>query len=76
MLVLSPTLLAYVLAACVIVEPVFAIHGAGDLVAQAASARDAPMLIGAAAITAFIVSVTSSTVDLVNRRLDPRRAVS
>lgn len=72
-LALVPVLLAYLLAASVIVERVFAIEGVGDLLARAAAAGDAPVLIGAAAISAALISLASSAVDLGVAKLDPRR---
>ena len=72
-LALVPALLAYLLAASVVVERVFAIAGIGDLIARAAEAGDAPLLIAAAALSAAIISCASSLVDLIVARLDPRR---
>jgi ABC-type dipeptide/oligopeptide/nickel transport system permease component len=73
LLALVPALLAYLFAALVVVERVFAIEGVGDGIARAAAAGDAPVLVGAAALTAAIISLTSSGMDLLIRRLDPRR---
>ncbi len=72
-LALIPALLAYLLAASVIVERVFAIEGVGDLLARAAAAGDAPVLIAAAAISAAIISLASSGVDALAGKMDPRR---
>lgn len=72
-LALAPALLAYLFAASVVVERVFAIGGVGDLVARAAEAGDAPVLIAVAAVSAALISCASSIVDRVVARLDPRR---
>lgn len=72
-LALIPAMLAYLIAASVIVERVFVIEGVGELVAIAAAAGDAPVLIAVAAVTAALVSASGSLVDATNRYLDPRR---
>ena len=74
-LALIPALLAYLLAASVIVERVFAIEGVGDLLARAAAAGDAPVLIAAAAISAALISLASSGMDVLAGKMDPRREV-
>jgi peptide/nickel transport system permease protein len=73
-LALVPALLAYLLAASIIVERVFAIEGVGDLLARAAAAGDAPVLIAAAAISAALISLASSGVDALAEKIDPRRS--
>lgn len=75
-LALVPPLLAYLFAASVVVERVFAIEGVGDLIARAAAAGDAPVLIAAASLSAALISLMSSGSDALARRLDPRRASS
>jgi ABC-type dipeptide/oligopeptide/nickel transport system permease component len=72
-LALLPPLLAYILAASVVVERVFAIEGVGDLLAWAAQAGDAPVLIAAASLSAAIISLASSATLALIGRLDPRR---
>jgi peptide/nickel transport system permease protein len=72
-LALVPPLLAYVFAASVVVERVFAIDGVGDLIARAAAAGDAPVLIASASISASLISLASSGVDALAMKLDPRR---
>ncbi len=75
-LALVPPLLAYILAASVVVERVFAIKGVGDMLARAAQAGDAPVLIAAAALSAAIISLASSATDALATTLDPRREES
>ncbi len=72
-LALVPPLLAYILAASVVVERVFAIEGLGDLLAWAALAGDAPVLIAAAAMSAAIISLASSAALALVGKIDPRR---
>ena len=75
-LALVPPLLAYLFAASVVIERVFAIEGVGDMIARAAVAGDAPILVAVAALSAALISLTSSAVDILARRLDPRRSVA
>ncbi len=69
---LIPVLLAYLLAATVVVERVFAINGLGQLVARAALLRDIPVLVGVATTSAILIHGTSRLCDWANARLDPR----
>ena len=73
LLTLLPALLAYLVGATVVVEYVFAIHGAGSLVARAALAGDAPVLIAAAVLCAILISLATSAANRLACRLDPRR---
>lgn len=71
---LVPVMLAYLLAASVLVERVFGLHGAGERLAVAAEVGDAPVLIAFAALSGLCIALASSLVDLLIVRLDPRRA--
>jgi len=72
-LALVPVMLAYLLAAAIVVESVFAIDGVGSMVARAAAVGDAPVLIAFASVTSIFMSATSQGVDALVRVLDPRR---
>lgn len=73
LLALLPVMLAYLLAATVVVERVFAIDGLGAHVARAARVGDAPVLIAFASVSAMLVSVATQLSSRVAAIIDPRR---
>ncbi len=73
---LAPVLLAYLLSASLIIERVFALEGAGAMLARAAEVGDVPLLIGFAGLSVAGISLASSAVELFLRALDPRRRES
>ena len=70
---LLPVLVAYLLGASLVVERVFAIHGLGALLADAAAWGDAPIVVGVSALLAFIIALSSAVADAGARAFDPRR---
>lgn len=69
---LAPILVGYGLAAALVVERVFAIRGLGEVVLEAAAVGDAPVVIGAAVVTAVIVAATAALSDAAAAWADPR----
>ncbi|MCP4446706.1 MAG: ABC transporter permease [Myxococcales bacterium] len=72
---LVPVMFAYILAASVVVEQVFAIAGFGSMVARAASIGDAPVLIAFASTSAIAISLATQGMHRLTLRVDPRREV-
>ncbi len=72
-LALLPVLLAYLLAAAVVVERVFAIPGLGSIVASAAQVGDVPVLVAFASLSAILISLSSQCTSALTNYLDPRR---
>ena len=72
---LVPVMLAYLLAASVVVERVFAIDGLGSMIASAAQDGDAPILIAFASLSAMLISATTQGMSLLSGVVDPRREV-
>ncbi len=70
---LVPVMLAYLLAASVVVEQVFAIDGLGSMVAAAANQGDVPVLVAFASLSAIVISATSQSMNIASRLVDPRR---
>ncbi|HLK96445.1 MAG TPA: ABC transporter permease subunit, partial [Hymenobacter sp.] len=65
------------LAGSVVVELVFALPGMGRLLAEAAAARDYPLLLGGALVVALIRQLSLWLADGLYRLADPRiRAVT
>ncbi len=71
---LLPAMLGYLLAACIVVEYVFAIDGVGSLVATAARVGDVPVLVAFASGSGILLSMMSQCMALVVRGIDPRRS--
>ncbi len=70
---LVPLMLAYLLAAAVVVERVFAIDGLGTMVASAANEGDIPILVAFATLSATFISVATQSMNLLSKFVDPRR---
>jgi peptide/nickel transport system permease protein len=64
--------LAALMTGTVFIESIFAIPGLGLYFAQAAAARDMPLLMGATIFFALILMVANLLVDIAYRLLDPR----
>ncbi len=71
---LLPVMVAYLLAASLVVERVFAIEGVGTLLGRAALLGDSPVIVAVASATVALVHLASLGCDALNRYLDPRRA--
>ncbi len=63
---------AYLFGASVVVERVFGIRGLGALLLDASARGDAPLIVGVGVVTAMIIALTSSAVDIVRSLVDPR----
>lgn len=75
-LTLSGWSLSQLLGGVVVVETVFARQGIGELVVNAVSGRDFPVVIGVVLLTTLVLVVINVGVDLLYRIVDPRlRAV-
>lgn len=74
-LALVPVMLAYLLAASIVVERVFAIDGLGSMAASAAQDGDAPVLIAFASLSAMLISATTQAMNRLSGVVDPRREV-
>lgn len=75
-LALLPVLFAYLFAASVVVEYVFAIDGLGALIARSAQLGDVPVLVGSASLSAMSIHALTLLVNIAIGRLDPRRSQS
>ncbi len=69
---LAVVLTAYLLGATVVIEEVFAIHGLGSLLVDAAARGDAPVVVGVSVVAAALLALVSAAVDGVTAFLDPR----
>ena len=65
---------AIIIAAVVVIEAVFAIPGAGSLVAYSAINKDFPVVQGVVLLFVIIVIIINLVVDILNALLDPRVA--
>jgi peptide/nickel transport system permease protein len=75
-LTLSGWSLSQLIGGVVVVETVFARQGIGELVVNAVSGRDFPVVTGVVLLTALVLVVINLVVDLLYRVVDPRlRAV-
>ena len=64
--------MAEIVAACIVVEQVFAIPGLGRLLVSSISNRDYPVVQAIVVILAFWVVLAGTAADLINQRIDPR----
>lgn len=71
-LTMAGLLLNYLVLGAVVVEPIFAWPGLGWLMVQSVSARDYPVVVGAATIAAVLVAVINLAVDVLHVWVDPR----
>jgi len=71
-LTMAGLLLNYLVLGAVVVEPIFAWPGLGWLMVQSVSARDYPVVVGAATIAAVLVAVINLAVDVLQVWIDPR----
>ena len=62
----------YLVGGTVVIETVFAIPGLGQLLFQAITARDYPIVQAITVLTAFLVILVNLIVDLSYSLLDPR----
>ena len=80
-MVLSPVLtvaslqVATLITGAVVVENVFALPGLGSMLVRDIANRDYPKVQSVFFVVVFMVFVLRLVVDVVNDRLDPRRAV-
>jgi len=74
------TLIAYLigglLAGTVVVENIFSRQGLGRVALKAITDRDLPVVLGLVILSAVIFAVINLVVDLILRRLDPRRRLA
>ena len=75
-LTMAGLLLNYLVLGAVVVEPIFAWPGLGWLMVQSVSARDYPVVVGAATIAAVLVAVINLAVDVLQVWIDPRVRVA
>ena len=66
----------YLIEGVVVVETLFAWPGIGHALVHAIFGRDVPMVQGTALVMGLMFVVLNALVDVLNRVLDPRRAVS
>lgn len=71
-LTLSGWSLSQLLGGVVVVETVFARQGLGELVVNAVSGRDFPVVTGVVLLTTLVLVVINIVVDLLYRAIDPR----
>lgn len=71
-LTMAGLLLNYLVLGAVVVEPIFAWPGLGWLMVQSVSARDYPVVVGAATIAAVLIAVINLAVDVLQVWIDPR----
>ena len=64
--------MAEIVAACIVVEQVFAIPGLGRLLVSSISNRDYPVVQAIVVILALWVVLAGTAADLINQRIDPR----
>ena len=64
--------MAEIVAACIVVEQVFAIPGLGQLLVSSISNRDYPVVQAIVVILAFWVVLAGTAADIINQRIDPR----
>ncbi len=69
------TLVPTLVAGSVLVERLFSLRGAGELLAEAVFARDVPTVLALTIISAVAVVATSLVADLVAAALDPRHVI-
>jgi ABC-type dipeptide/oligopeptide/nickel transport system permease component len=75
-LTMAGLLLNYLVLGAVVVEPIFAWPGLGWLMVQSVSARDYPVVVGAATIAAVLVAGINLAVDVLQVWIDPRVRVA
>ena len=64
--------MAEIIAACIVVEQVFAIPGLGQMLVSSISNRDYPVVQAIVVILAFWVVLAGAAADIANQRIDPR----
>ncbi|MFB6784719.1 ABC transporter permease [Streptomyces sp. NPDC056352] len=69
---LSAMMLSYLVVGAVMVEVTFSINGIGQLLVQAASSQDMPLIQGVGLLIAALVMVTNLVADLAYFAIDPR----
>lgn len=74
LIALTPVLVAYLTGATVVIEEVFGIPGLGALLLGAAEYGDAPVVVGAAVVSATVIAGASVLAELLARLADPREA--
>ena len=69
---ISALVLGFLLGGSIVIESYFALGGTGQVVAQAVTAKDLPVIQGVVIVVALIYLLLNTTVDLLHGVLDPR----